>query len=236
MGVFARPLPAPRQCSANRRLARVTRCRACGLSSRAYSQSRRVLVGDPRVVCLVQLLIFWTIHSPATLEKLRAYFQEFMIVALIWEFADTPAQLLELLRAFVAGSWVLAALTLAAYRSPETIVAGQIRFAAYGQDPNEVARYIDLAFPIAALLFRCERRRLFRNFALAFIPAGLQPFCSQLHGWIHCCNRCSRRGCLAPGSRARPPYCCCNLCGTCSHRIALGFHSQRNHRSPGHHP
>ena len=116
---------------------------------------------------------FWTIDSAATLEKLRAYIQEFMIVGLIWEFADTPAHLRELLRAFVAGSWVLAALTLAAYRSPEAIAAGQIRFAAYGQDPNEVARFIDLAFPVAALLFHCERRRFFRGFALAFIPAGV---------------------------------------------------------------
>ncbi len=32
-----------------------------------------------------------------------------MIVWLVWEFADTPADLRNLLRATVAGSWVLAA-------------------------------------------------------------------------------------------------------------------------------
>jgi O-antigen ligase len=116
---------------------------------------------------------FWTIDSTATLIKLRAYFQEFMIVWLVWEFADTPADLRNLLRVTVAGSWFLAILTLAAFRSPEAIAAGQIRFAAYGQDPNEVARFLDLGFPLAALLFDCERRWVVRFVALGFLPLGL---------------------------------------------------------------
>ena len=101
---------------------------------------------------------FWTIDSVVTLEKLRAYFQEMMIVWLVWEFADTPADLRNLLRATVAGSCVLAVLTLLAFRSPDAVATGQIRFAAYGQDPNEVARFLDLGFPLAALLMNCERR------------------------------------------------------------------------------
>jgi hypothetical protein len=62
---------------------------------------------------------FWTIDSLVTVEKLRAYFQEMMIVWLVWEFADTPRDLRNLLRAAVAGSCVLAVLTLLALRSPE---------------------------------------------------------------------------------------------------------------------
>jgi hypothetical protein len=116
---------------------------------------------------------FWTIDPDASLEKIRGYFQELMIVWLVWEFADSPADLRALLRATVAGSWVLALLTLAAVRSPEAIAAGQIRFAAYGQDPNEVARFLDLGFPLAALLVNCERRRLPRLMALGFFPLGL---------------------------------------------------------------
>jgi len=116
---------------------------------------------------------FWTIDPAATLEKIRGYFQEMMIVWLVWEFADTPADLRALLRATVAGSWVLALLTLAAFSSPEAIAVGQIRFAAYGQDPNEVARFLDLGFPLAALLVNCERRRPPRLMALGFFPLGL---------------------------------------------------------------
>ncbi len=116
---------------------------------------------------------FWTIDPAANLEKNRGYFQEMMIVWLAWEFVDTPTDLRALLRATVAGSWVLALLTLAAFRSPEAIAAGQIRFAAYGQDPNEVARFLDLGFPLAALLVNCERRGPPRLLALGFFPLGL---------------------------------------------------------------
>ncbi len=116
---------------------------------------------------------FWTIDNLATLEKMRSYFQEMIVVWLVWELADTPAVLRNLLRAIVAGSWVLAILTLAAYNSPESLAAEQIRFAAYGQDPNDIARYLDLGFPLAALLFETERRTVLRLLALGFLPLGL---------------------------------------------------------------
>ena len=87
---------------------------------------------------------FWTIEPLATLEKMRGYFQEMMIVWLVWEFADSPQDLRSLLQAYVAGAWMLAALTLANFSSAEAIAAGQIRFVAEGQDPNDVARYLDL--------------------------------------------------------------------------------------------
>lgn len=115
---------------------------------------------------------FWTIDSVVSVDKLRAYFQEMMIVWLIWEFAETPADLRNVLRVTVAGSWVLAVLTLLAFRSPEAIVTGQIRFAAYGQDPNDVARFLDLGFPLAALLAHCERGWPARFMALGFLPVG----------------------------------------------------------------
>jgi O-antigen ligase len=115
---------------------------------------------------------FWAIDSVVTAEKIRAYFQEMMIVWLVWEFADTPADLRNLLRATVAGSWVLAVLTLLTFRSPEALVTGQIRFAAYGQDPNDVARFLDLGFPLAALLVNCERRWPLRLMAIGFLPLG----------------------------------------------------------------
>jgi len=115
----------------------------------------------------------WTVDQAATLEKLRGFFQEMMIVWLVWEFAETPDDLCALLRATVAGSWVLALLTVAAFRSAEAVAASQVRFAAYGQDPNEVARFLDLGFPLAALLVNCERRWLPRLMALGFFPLGL---------------------------------------------------------------
>lgn len=116
---------------------------------------------------------FWTIDKAATLEKMRGYFQVMMVVWLVWEFAETPRDLRSLLRVFIAGSWVLALLTLANFSSPEAIVAGQARFVAYGQDPNDVARFLDIGFPLAALLESSESRWLGRLFALGYLPLGL---------------------------------------------------------------
>lgn len=115
----------------------------------------------------------WTIDRVVTFAAMRGYFQEMMIVWLVWEFVDSPADLRNLLRAAVAGSWALAILTLAAFRSPEVIAAGQIRIAALGQDPNDAARFLDLGLPLAALLAHCEERQAARLAALAFLPAGL---------------------------------------------------------------
>jgi O-antigen ligase len=119
---------------------------------------------------------FWTIEPLATLDKLRGYFQEMMIVWLVWEFAESPRDLRALLGAYVAGSWVLAALSLANFASPEAIAAGQIRFVAEGQDPNDVARFLDLGFPLAALLLNSlpgEPRWPSRMLALGYLPLGL---------------------------------------------------------------
>ena len=115
---------------------------------------------------------FWTIDPLATLAKMRGYFQEMMVVWLVWDFAESAGDLRALLRATVAGSWVLALLTIANFATAETI-ANQIRFVAEGQDPNDVARYLDLGFPLAALLVNSERRWMCRLLAAGYLPLGL---------------------------------------------------------------
>jgi O-antigen ligase len=116
---------------------------------------------------------FWSIDPAVTLDKMRGYFQEMMIVWLVWEFAESPADLRALMRAAVAGSWLLALLTLANFASADSIATGQIRFAATGQDPNDLARFLDLAFPMGALLTNCERRWPWRLLAAGYLPLGL---------------------------------------------------------------
>jgi len=116
---------------------------------------------------------FWTTEPLATLDKMRGYFQEMMLVWLVWEFAESPSDLRALLQAYVAGSWVLAVLTVVNVASTEAIAAGQIRFAATGQDPNDVARFLDLGLPLAALLLNSEQRWAGRLLALGYLPLGL---------------------------------------------------------------
>ena len=89
------------------------------------------------------------------------------------ELVDNPRQLRWLLRAYVAGSWVLAAITLANFASPEAVAAGQVRFYAEGLDPNDTARFLDLAFPLAALLVDGESRWHGKLLALGYFPLGL---------------------------------------------------------------
>lgn len=119
------------------------------------------------------LTCLWSIDPITTLTKLRAFFQEMMVVALVWEFAESTDDLRNLLRALVAGCWMLALLTLYAFRSSEAIALQQVRFSAYGQDPNDVARFLDLGLPLAALVARTDTRRAVRWLALAYLPAAL---------------------------------------------------------------
>jgi O-antigen ligase len=114
---------------------------------------------------------FWSIEPLATLARMSGFLQEMMVVWLVWEFAASAGDLRALMRAVVAGSWVLALLTLADFVTAEAF-ANQIRFVAEGQDPNDVARFLDLAFPLAALLFNSECRRYWRLLAAGYLPLG----------------------------------------------------------------
>jgi O-antigen ligase len=112
----------------------------------------------------------WSIDADATLDRLRGAFQVVMPVWLLWELVEKPEDMRVLLRAYVAGSWVLAGLTLANFLSP--VSADQARFMAEGQDPNDVARFLDLGLPMAALLLNSERRWWARLLALGYLPLG----------------------------------------------------------------
>jgi O-antigen ligase len=116
---------------------------------------------------------FWTIEPLVTLARMRGYFQEMMMVWLVWEFAESAGDLRALLRAYIAGSWVLAALTLSNYVSTDAMANQQVRFAATGQDPNDVARFLNMALPLAALLVNSERKWPWRLLAAGYFPLGL---------------------------------------------------------------
>jgi O-antigen ligase len=113
----------------------------------------------------------WSIDPEATGIHFRGYVQEMMIAWFVWELTETPDELRALLRCYVAGSCVLAVLTIANFASAD--VAGQIRFVAEGQDPNDVARFLDLGFPLGALLLNAPSRRMDKLLALVYMPMGL---------------------------------------------------------------
>ncbi|UWZ82890.1 O-antigen ligase family protein [Occallatibacter riparius] len=114
---------------------------------------------------------FWTIDRAETLHHLRGYIQEFILVWLVWELVDSPENLLDLLRAYLAGAFVLAAVTVGSFLLSSS--ADQVRFFAENQDPNDVARFLDLAFPLAALLFGSESRWPGKLLAATYVPFGI---------------------------------------------------------------
>jgi O-antigen ligase len=116
---------------------------------------------------------FWSAAPEATAIKLRGYAQEMMLVWLVWEFVRTPRELRNLMRAWLAGSWVLGILSLANFALYDPTTGEQIRFAAAGQDPNDVARFISLGMPVAALLLDGQERWWGRLLAAGYIPLGL---------------------------------------------------------------
>lgn len=116
---------------------------------------------------------FWSIDPDATLDRLRGSFQVMMIAWLVWELVETPRELRVLLRAYVAGAWVLVLLTVANFLAASASVSGQIRFMPEGMDPNDAARFLDLAFPMAALLYDGETGWPGRALALGYLPVGL---------------------------------------------------------------
>ncbi|WP_263357817.1 O-antigen ligase family protein [Acidicapsa ligni] len=116
---------------------------------------------------------FWTIDSDVTTDKIRAYFQVMMVTWIVWEFCETQGDLRNMMRALVAGCWLLVVLTVLDFSAASASAAEQIRFVAEGQDPNDVARFLDLGFPFAALLFAIEKAWPIRLLALGYLPAGL---------------------------------------------------------------
>lgn len=116
--------------------------------------------------------LFWTSVPDLALIKLRGYFQEMMIVWLMWEFGESARDVRNLMRVWLAGSWVLAILTIVNFASFDPSSGDQIRFAAFGQDPNDVARFLDLGFPIAALLLDGKERWSGKLLAAGYLPLG----------------------------------------------------------------
>jgi O-antigen ligase len=114
---------------------------------------------------------FWSVDPDATVVRVRGYLQVTMIAWFVWELAETPEDLRDLLRAYVAGCCVLAVMTIANFALSDA--AAQIRFAAEGQDPNEVARFLDLGFPLGALLVSAGSRWRDRFLAVGYVPLGL---------------------------------------------------------------
>jgi O-antigen ligase len=158
--------------------------RLVGLLLLAVAIPAVLQAGRPRPLGPVQVLAMafylwtcctclWSSEPAATLARLPGIFQEMLVVWLAWELAGDVVDLRALLRAWLAGTWVLAGLTIASFVLERAAGADQIRFAPMGQDPNDVARFLDLGLPVAALLVDWEPHRAGKFLALCYLPLGV---------------------------------------------------------------
>ena len=115
----------------------------------------------------------WSLDPPTTLKKLPGFVQEILVFWLLWELTETTRNYVAVLRSWLAGAWVLSLLTLATLFTLRDDLNAQSRFYASGQDPNDVARFLCLCLPVAALLFALEQSRAGKFFAAGYFFISL---------------------------------------------------------------
>jgi O-antigen ligase len=101
---------------------------------------------------------FWSFSPDTTVTAIYTFVQLFMMVWLIWEFAQTRGKQLLLLRAYVLGSIVSSVGTLLGFFNNTGLQSG--RYSGLGFNPGDLAFILALAIPISLYLAVQERRKL----------------------------------------------------------------------------
>ena len=160
-------------------IARISGLLAVAATAFMMLQERYAPKLDPIATCTLAYFLylsgsyFWTLSTETTSGELRGIFQKMMVVWLISLHCDKASDLIKLMRCMVAGTSMLALLTLAAYRSTQVYADEQLRMAAAGQDPNDVAHFLSLGIPLAGYLAVQETSTLYRRLSLVVIAIHL---------------------------------------------------------------
>jgi O-antigen ligase len=104
------------------------------------------------------LTYFWSFDPSATAVSIYTFIQLFVMVWLVWEFAQTPREQLFLLRAYMAGSLVSSVGALVGFFRNTGLNNG--RYTGLGFNPGDLAFILALAIPISLYLAVHERRKL----------------------------------------------------------------------------
>lgn len=122
------------------------------------------------------LFVLWSVlgvmttNSPKIPSKLWTFVQLFMAAWVIWELAPSMGRMRGLFLAYVCGAYVGAFDTLLMFRRQQ----GQFgRFAAGGDDPNDLAMTLALGLPMAWYLAVTSRRPLVQWVGRCYLPIGL---------------------------------------------------------------
>ena len=101
---------------------------------------------------------FWSFDPGSTITSIYTFVQLFMMVWLIWEFAETRREQLLLLRAYTLGAIVSSVGTLLGFFNNTGMQSG--RYSGFNFNPGDLAFILALAIPISLYLAVYERRKL----------------------------------------------------------------------------
>jgi O-antigen ligase len=101
---------------------------------------------------------FWSFAPSATVTSIYTFVQLFMMIWLIWEFAQTRREQLLLLRAYILGAIVSSVGTLLGFFNNTGLQSG--RYSGLGFNPGDLAFILALAIPISLYLAVQERRKI----------------------------------------------------------------------------
>jgi O-antigen ligase len=104
------------------------------------------------------LTYFWSYDPSATKTSIYTFIQMFVMVWLLWEFAQTRREQILLLRAYMAGSLVSSVGALVGFFRNTGLNNG--RYTGLGFNPGDLAFILALAIPISLYLAVQERRKL----------------------------------------------------------------------------
>jgi O-antigen ligase len=104
------------------------------------------------------LTYFWSFAPSETVTSIYTFIQLFMMVWLIWEFAQTRKQQLLLLRAYSVGAMVSAIATLVGYAHGTGLQSG--RYSGAGFNPGDLGLILALSIPTSLYLALRERRKI----------------------------------------------------------------------------
>lgn len=119
------------------------------------------------------LTLFWTVDSDATRIRVLTYAQLAMFAWVIWELAPTHARQMQLLQAYVLGSYVAVISTLTNYFTGAATAASAVRYAGFDYNPNELGFTVALGLPMAWYLALAQPRTWLTWPNRLFVPLGM---------------------------------------------------------------
>lgn len=136
----------------------------------------------PAVLLLLTAFVLWSLASVVwsfdpllSANRATTYLQLLVMAWVIWENVRTEEDLVAVAQAYVLGALLVATVTVWEFRSSSfaiSLVTTDVRVAAFGANPNELALTMVTAIPIALLLLRRSLSRIAALFNGAYVILG----------------------------------------------------------------